>query len=67
MIVLDASAVVELLLDRPAGRRIGDRIEDPALGIHAPHLLDIEAASALRRLVRDGTIDAGEAEAALDD
>jgi predicted nucleic acid-binding protein len=67
MIVLDASAVVELLLDTPAGRRVGDRLDDAALAIHAPHLLDVEAASALRRLVRDGTIEAHEAEAVLDD
>jgi predicted nucleic acid-binding protein len=67
MIVLDASAVVELLLDTPAGRRVAARIEDPGLGIHAPHLLDVEATSALRRLERDGAIETDEAEAALDD
>ena len=67
MIVLDASAVVELLLDTPAGRRVGGRLDDAALAIHAPHLVDVEAASALRRLVRDGIIEADEAEAALDD
>ena len=51
MIVLDASAVVELLLDTVTGRRVAMLIEDAALGLHAPHLLDVEVVSALRRLV----------------
>lgn len=67
MIVLDASAIVELLLDTAAGRRVAILLEDPALAIHVPHLVDVEVASALRRLARDGSIDADEAEAALDD
>ena len=67
MIVLDASAIVELLLDTTAGRRVAILTEDPAVAIHVPHLLDVEVTSALRRLVRDRSIDAAEAEAALDD
>lgn len=67
MIVLDASAVVELLLDTAAGRRVAILIEDPALAIHAPHLVDVEVTSALRRIVRDGSLEAGEADAALED
>lgn len=50
MIVLDASALLELLLGTPEGRSIGERIADPALSLHAPHLADIEVAQALRRL-----------------
>ena len=67
MIVLDASAIVELLLDTAAGRRVAILIEDPALSLHVPHLLDVEVASALRRLARERHIEADEAEAALDD
>jgi predicted nucleic acid-binding protein len=67
VIVLDASAVVELLLDTAAGRRVATLIDDPALGIHVPHLLDVEVVSALRRLVREGHIDADEADAVVDD
>lgn len=67
MIVLDASALVELLLDTTAGRRVGILIEDPSLGLHVPHLADVEVTSALRRIVRDGGLDSEEAEAALDD
>ncbi len=67
MIVLDASAVVELLLDTPAGRRVGSLLENPATGLHVPHLLDVEVISVLRRYAREGPIDDGEAEAAIED
>ena len=67
MIVLDASAIVELLLDTAAGRRVSTLIDDPALALHVPHLVDVEVTGALRRIVRDGSLDAEEAEAALDD
>ena len=52
MIVLDASAILELLLGTEAGHRVAARVEDPALGLHAPHLLDVEVAQVLRRYVR---------------
>ena len=67
MIVLDASAAVELLLDTATGRRIATLIEDPAVGLHVPHLVDVEAASALRRLVREGVLEEDDAEAAIAD
>ena len=67
MIVLDASALVELLLGTEQGRSIGARIADPALGLHVPHLADVEVAQALRRYVREGELDPAAAAAALDD
>ena len=67
MIVLDASALVELVLDSPTGRLVAGRIADPAEGLHVPHLADIEVVSALRRYVQDGEIAAAAAAAALDD
>lgn len=67
MIVLDASAVVELLLDTVAGRRVAILISDPATGVHVPHLLDVEVLSALRRLTLDGVIHDDDAAAAIDD
>ncbi len=51
MIVLDASAMVEWLLDTPTGGRVGDRILARRETLHAPHLLDVEVAQALRRCV----------------
>ncbi len=67
MIVLDASAAVELLLGTESGRTIASRIADPELGLHAPHLIDIEVAQALRRYAQEGEIDLRSAKAALDD
>jgi predicted nucleic acid-binding protein len=67
MIVLDASALVELLLGSERGRAIARRISEPSLGLHVPHLADVEVAQALRRFVRDGELDPGEAASALED
>ena len=67
MIVLDASALVELLLGTRQGRSIAARIADPRLGLHVPHLADVEVAQALRRYVREGEIDPASAAAALED
>ena len=51
MIVLDSSAAVEWLLGRPAAPLIAERFRDPEVAIHAPSLLGVEVASALRGLV----------------
>jgi predicted nucleic acid-binding protein len=67
VIVLDASALVELILDTPTGQLVAGRIADPAEGLHVPHLADIEVAQALRRYVTDGEIDAEAAGVALED
>ncbi|GAC1453620.1 MAG: PIN domain-containing protein [Gemmatimonadaceae bacterium] len=67
MIVLDASALVELLLDTPTGREIGSRIADPAISLHVPYLADIEVAQALRRYTNDGDLDSPTAALALAD
>lgn len=67
MIVLDASALLELLLGTPLGSAVAARVASPALGLHVPHLVDVELVQALRRLVRDGEIDAAAATTALDD
>lgn len=67
MIVLDASAVIELILGTDLGRAIGERIADPAVALHAPHLLDIEVTQALRRYVREGDIETLDAQGAPSD
>lgn len=67
MIVLDASAVLELLLGTECGRTVADRIADPAMGLHVPHLVDVEVAQALRRLVQFGELDQDAARIALED
>jgi predicted nucleic acid-binding protein len=58
LIVLDASAVVALLLSTDLGRRVAARISPTTVSLHAPELLDVEVAQALRRYVRLGGITA---------
>ena len=67
MIVLDASAVVDWLLRTPVGLQIEKRIYSRGQSLHCPHLLDLEVAQVLRRLVREGTVSALRAEEALQD
>lgn len=51
MIVLDASAAVELVLQTLRAERIVARALHPSERIHAPYLIDVEVAQVLRRLV----------------
>lgn len=67
MIVLDASAAVDWLLQTSAGQRIEKRIYSPGESLHAPHLLDIEVTQVLRRLVREGTVPATRADQVVQD
>lgn len=67
MIVLDASAAVDWLLQTPAGQRIEQRICTRNESLHAPHLLDLEVTQVLRRLAREGTVPARRAEEAVGD
>ncbi len=50
MIVLDASAAVELVLATRRAARIAERVLSREEPIHAPHLVDVEVAQVLRRL-----------------
>ena len=67
MIVVDASAILEVLLNSQAGTRIAQRLllEDETL--HVPHLLDLEVTQVLRRYVRSGDLSAERAAQALED
>ena len=56
MIVLDASAALEVLLQTPAAARVSRRIFASGETLHAPHLLDVEIAQVLRRYARAGVI-----------
>ena len=57
MIVLDASVVMELLMRTTRGRRAAERLRADRFTLHAPHLLDLEVASVLRRLNANGTFE----------
>ena len=65
MIVVDASAAVELLARSPTGRRVAERVSGADETLHAPHLIDIEVTHALRRLALTRTITARTATARL--
>lgn len=67
MIVLDASALIEWLLQSPAGAKIDKRILSPRESLHAPHLLDVEVAQVLRRFVREKVITEQRGHEALED
>ena len=49
MIVLDASVVVDLLLNSPMAEAIRSRVFDAHETLHAPAILDLEVAQTLRR------------------
>jgi len=66
VIVLDASAVVELVLGTAVGRLIAERIAEPTLALHAPHLLDVEVAQVVRRYVLGGQVTEERGKRALD-
>ena len=67
MIVLDASAAIELLLNAPLAPRISGLVFRAGESMHAPHLIDIEVAQVLRRFARLGEIGSQRAEQALED
>ena len=59
MIVLDASAALELLLNAGLSQQVADRVFRSNESLHVPHLIDLEISQVLRRLVRrdDITLD----------
>jgi predicted nucleic acid-binding protein len=67
MLVVDASALTELLLGRPAGDVVGEHFAGHRFALHAPHLVDVEVLSALRRLVASGEATAERAGEAIAD
>ncbi len=67
MIVLDASAAIDWLLQTSAGQRIEQRIFSQNESLHSPHLLDLEVGQVLRRLVREGAVSAHRADQAIED
>lgn len=67
MIVVDASALLEVLLNTPASSRIAERLFGGNNTLHAPHLLDLEVAQVLRRYTLSGEMNAARGEQALED
>jgi predicted nucleic acid-binding protein len=56
VIVVDASAVLEILRRTPSAPKIGGRLFDSGESIHAPHLIDVEVTQVLRRFAANSEI-----------
>jgi len=56
VIVVDASAVLELLLATSAAKLVSERLLVSGETLHAPHLIDLEVAQALRRYSRSAEL-----------
>ena len=67
MIVVDASALLEVLLRTPAGLSVERRLFGSGQTLHAPHLLDLEVAQVIRRYAATGNLDQERGRAALAD
>jgi predicted nucleic acid-binding protein len=67
VIVVDASALLEFLLQTPLGIRVETRLFRDEDEFHSPHLVDVEVTQALRRLVRAGEVSPGRAADAMAD
>jgi len=66
VIVVDASAAVELVLNSRIGRVVATRIAPVHNSLHAPHLIDLEVAQVLRRFVTAAMISPNRGELALE-
>jgi predicted nucleic acid-binding protein len=66
VIVVDASALVAILVRGEAWETVERRLFGSNDTIHAPHLVDVEVASALRRLVTAGKLESDRAGAAIE-
>ena len=67
MIVVDASALLEFLLQTPLGTKVEARLFRDHDEFHSPHLVDVEVVQGLRRLVRAGEVPADRAAEAIAD
>jgi predicted nucleic acid-binding protein len=67
MIVIDVSAMLEVLLRTPAAEAMERRLFDSRQTMHAPHLIDVEVAQVVRRYAASGELDADRGRAALAD
>jgi len=66
VIVVDASAAIEWLLQTQKGAEIEAQIFSKGQTLHAPHLIDVEVAQVLRRHVRERALTEARALQALE-
>jgi predicted nucleic acid-binding protein len=67
VIVVAASALLEVLLRTPVAAPLERRIFESGETLHAPHLVDLDVAQVLRRYVRSSQISSNRGREALDD
>jgi len=67
VIVVDASALLEVLLNTPSANRVSDRLFGSGDTLHVPHLIDIEVAQVLRRYAASGALTTDRGARALQD
>ncbi|MGB3411746.1 MAG: type II toxin-antitoxin system VapC family toxin [Microthrixaceae bacterium] len=67
MIVLDASALIEVLLWTPAGQRVAAVLSESSSTPCAPHLISVEVTQVLRRLCHLDQLDPHRAAGAIED
>jgi predicted nucleic acid-binding protein len=67
VIVVDASALLEVLLRTPAAAAVERRLFEPGETLHAPHLIDVEVAQVVRRYMAAGAIEPDRGRAAFAD
>lgn len=67
MIVVDASALLEIMLQTTRAERLMERAFTVPERLHAPHLVDIEVTQVIRRMVQRAEITASRGEEALED
>ena len=65
--VVDASALLEFLLQTALGTRVEARLFRDREELHVPHLADVEVTQGLRRLVRAGEVSPARAAEAIAD
>lgn len=67
MIVVDASALIELLLRTASAQVVRQKLIESGRSLHAPHLIDIEVTQVLRRYALTGEIEPERGKEALAD
>ena len=63
--VVDASAIVDLLLQTPHGAALNLALRDPLVDAHAPSVCDLEVTAAMRRALLQGALESEEEAQAL--
>src|SRR6202012_1006478 len=67
VIVVDASALLEVLLRTPAAVAVEERLFVPGETLYAPHLIDVEVTTVIRRYAANGELDSERGRQALSD